>query len=170
MMNIFGAVLLTAAGFYIGFAKARELKVRVSTLRAVCMMIEIIKSEISSRRSPMDELFVLLAKTVPNEAKSFTLTVHDSLSRLGENSFSEIWNKAAESELHALSERSVGVLRELGSTLGRYDADMQTDAADRALILLSNELQAMEAKVRAEEKMYIALGGGLSMIASLMLI
>ena len=70
-MNLFGASLIVVAGFYIGFLKASEIRRRVAALRGVCTMTELIRNEISSRRTPIDELFSILQQCGPNPTESF---------------------------------------------------------------------------------------------------
>lgn len=169
-MRYFGCTLLVAGGFFLGIRKAEEVKAKVNTLRAVCAMIELIKNEICSRRTPMNELFSYLSVSAPQELLSFIKSLNAKLLTLGEHSFSEIWFSAAKENLRLLPEQSLSALSELGQSLGRYDAALQASAADRAISILSGELKKHEATAKAEEKMYIALGGGLSLIAALILI
>lgn len=169
-MNLFGASLIVVAGFYIGFLKASEIRRRVAVLRGVCTMTELIRNEISSRRTPMDELFSMLQKSGPKTTESFAASVCDRLKSLDESSFSELWNESVSENLSCLPQRCTTALCELGASLGRYDAELQSAAADRCLSLLCSELAAEEAKQKANEKMYIGLCGGLSLIAALVLV
>ena len=120
-MNLFGASLIVVAGFYIGFLKASEIRRRVAALRGVCTMTELIRNEISSRRTPMDELFSMLQKSGPKTTESFAASVCDRLKSLDESSFSELWNESVSENLSCLPQRCTTALCELGASLGRYE-------------------------------------------------
>lgn len=169
-MRYMGCILLVMGGFYLGVRRAGDVKAKVATLRAVCAMIELIKNEICSRRTPLNELFLSLSSSAPREVLPFVKDVSGRLSTLGEYSFSEIWRSSADENLGVLSEQSLCAVSEFGQSLGRYEASLQGSAADRAMAILGSELKKLESTARAEEKMHIALGGGLSLIAALMLL
>ena len=118
----------------------------------------------------MDELFSMLRKSGPKTTESFAASVCERLKSLDESSFSELWNESVSENLSCLPQRCTTALCELGASLGRYDAELQSAAADRCLSLLCSELAAEEAKQKANEKMYIGLCGGLSLIAALVLV
>lgn len=169
-MNYFGAALVAISGFYVGFLKAREQKQRLSLLRDVCAMTELIRNEISSMRTPMDELFDMLAKSGPASTRAFSAAMCQRLKKLGESSFSALWSETVHDRLGCLSERSQAALCEFGASLGRYDAELQASAADRCMIALGSELSSAREKEKANEKMYIGLCGGLSLIVALVLV
>lgn len=169
-MNYIGAILLVAAGFYIGLSRAREQRIKVKTLRGVCLMLEVIKSEICSRRTPMDELFSYLSSSGAVEIRGFADSMRKKLRFLNEKSFSQLWCESVESYLKNLPQDCLAVVCEMGTSLGRYDADMQTLAIERALKTLSTRLSELETSLKSDEKMYIALGCGVSLIAALVLI
>lgn len=169
-MNYIGAILLVAAGFYMGLSRARDQRIKVKTLRGVCLMLELIKSEICSRRTPMDELFAYLSYSGTVEIREFADSMRKKLRFLNEKAFSQLWCEAVERHLGNLPQDCLGTVCELGSSLGRYDADMQASAIERAQKTLSARLSVLETNLKADEKMYIALGCGVSLIAALVLI
>lgn len=169
-MKYIGALIFTLAGLWVGIHKALDERSKVYTLRAVCTMLEIMRSEIASRRTPMDELFLILGRCVSKTLRSFTESVAKKLGEMSDTSFAELWDTELHDKLSMLSDKSIAVLSELGGSLGRYDAQQQAAAINRALSTLSSELAASEERLKSEEKMYIALGGGLSLIISIVLV
>lgn len=169
-MRVFGAIILAFAGSYIGITKAREIKKRAATLRAVCAMLEMMRGEICSRRTPMDELFALLSSNASTQVSSFCREMLKKLNRLSDSSFATLWANTVKDELNILPEHCIGALCELGGSLGRYDAELQASAIDRALCDLNATLAEAQAKLKEEGKMYIALGSGLGIILAVVLI
>ncbi len=169
-MSYIGALLIVAVGFAMGLQKAREVRQKAKALRGVCFIIEAIGNEIVARKTPLIDIFAMLSVTAPIEVRSFCKAIKSGFNDLGEMGFCEIWSEAVSGELILPSEESTAALKEVGASLGRYDAELQKAALDRALMLLTNELSSYSAFAKANEKMYIALGGGISMIAVLMLI
>ncbi len=168
-MRALGAIILAFAGAHIGITKAREIKKRAVTLRAVCTLLEIMRGEICSRRTPMDELFKILSSNAPNEVAAFCAEMLKKLNRPSDSSFAVLWANAVKDELCILPERCISALCELGGSLGRYDAELQAGAIDRALYDLNATLAEAERKLKEEGKMYIALGSGLGIILAVVL-
>lgn len=153
-----------------GLQKASEVRQKAKALRGVCFIIETIGNEIAARKTPLIDIFAMLSLAAPIEVRGFCKAIKAGLGSLGEMSFCEIWSEAVSKELILPSEECIAALKEVGASLGRYDAELQKAALDRALMLLTKELSSYSAFAKANEKMYIALGGGISMIAALMLI
>lgn len=64
-MKLLGAVLLTAAASVMGLFKARELKASSQSLREIISLLELMRNEICTRRTPMKMLSIRVTKGNP---------------------------------------------------------------------------------------------------------
>lgn len=169
-MKIIGLVLLTAAAAAIGVFKASELKKSVALLSELIAFLELMRNEICSRRTPMKQL--LSANTLPEYKyiQSFTSALDEQLKLLGNISFFQIWTECVNEYILLISQESRRNLINLGSSLGRYDAQLQATAIDRCISELEREYKSLCANMRSNQKMYIGLGTGMGLIVSIILI
>ena len=56
-MKLIGAIMLTAAASVMGFFKARDLKAASQALREMISLLELMRNEIFTRRTPLRQLF-----------------------------------------------------------------------------------------------------------------
>lgn len=169
-MKIIGLVLLTAAAAAIGAFKASELKKSVASLSELIAFLEFMRNEICTRRTPMKQL--LSANTLPEYQciQPFTSALDEQLKMLCNMSFSQIWTKCVNEYILLISEESRICLVNLGSSLGRYDAQLQAAAIDRCISELEREYKGLCADLKSNQKMYIGLGTGMGLIVSIILI
>ena len=133
MLRLVGALLLTAGAAGLGLCAAGQLGDRVRSLRSLVGGLEILKRELSFRRTAMPELMERTARQAGEPARYLFARCRDHLEELGERSFGQIWVRAVEAEPELLLTREErAVLAELGQVLGRYDADGQIAALERA--------------------------------------
>ena len=69
-----------------------------------------------------------------------------------------------------LSQASIVSVKSLGSSLGRYDAEIQCAAIERCMALLSQEQQAFSSGLSANKRMYIGISSGTGLIIAIMLL
>lgn len=169
-MRIIGLVLLTAAAAAIGVFKASELKKSVATLSELIAFLELMRNEICTRRTPMKQL--LSASTLPEYKciQPFTSELDKQLKQLGNMSFFQIWTECVNEYILLISQESKYCLVSLGSSLGRYDAQLQAAAIDRCISELEREYKVLCANLKSNQKMYIGLGTGMGLIVSIILI
>lgn len=169
-MKIIGLVLLTAAAAAVGIFKASELKKTVDMLSELIAFLELMRNEICTRRTPMKQL--LSANTLPEYKciQPFTSALVEQLKLLGNMSFFQIWTECVNKNILLISEESKNCLISLGSSLGRYDAQLQAAAIDRCISELGREYKGLCANLKSNQKMYIGLGTGMGLIVSIILI
>ena len=119
MLRLVGALLLTAGAAGLGLCAAGQLGDRVRSLRSLVGGLEILKRELSFRRTAMPELMERTARQAGEPARYLFARCRDHLEELGERSFGQIWVRALEAEPELLLTREErAVLAELGQVLG----------------------------------------------------
>ena len=169
-MNIVGVILIIFGCTAAGIKKARSLSELDRTYSELISALSLIKSEISSRASPLDEVLHTVAGTADGAVGRFVICVRDDFPNLGEEPFCCIWSKAAESCLDGLSERALTAVKALGSSLGKYDGSMQCASLDRCISELSSEQKALREMLSANRRMYVGIGAASGLIIAIVLI
>ena len=169
-MKLIGAIMLTAAASVMGFFKARDLKAALQALREMISLLELMRNEICTRRTPIKQIFSCSNLSDYRYMNSFISSLETELSSLGSKSFTQIWCENAEKTLQMLSKSSKQALKALGSSIGKYDAELQAASIDRCINELSSEYEKLNAGLRDNEKMYIGLGTGIGLIAAIILV
>lgn len=129
-------------------------------------MLSMMEFELARFKTPLPELFTVLEMELHGEAAALCRRVGSGFARLGECDFSALWSEG----LSALPEEEERILCTLGSVLGRYGAEEQTQAVD--LCRREMELARDEAKIQAQEKgrVYIALSAAGGAMLSVLLL
>lgn len=168
-MKLLGGILLTSAASAIGIYMAIQSKRSVRLLGEMLSFLEIMRNEICTRRTPMKQ--VLCCSNMPKYIclSGFISGIQNELDKLGSKSFTQIWCECADENLLFLSENSRQVIKNLGSSLGRYDAELQAASIDRCICELTAEYEALSGCLKNNEKMYIGLGTGIGLIFSIVL-
>ena len=170
MLKLVGALLLTAGASALGLCAAGQLCDRVKALRSLAGGLEILGRELSFRRTAMPELMERTARQAGEPARYLFVRCRDRLGQLGERSFGQIWAEALEGEPELLlGETERSVLLELGEVLGRYDADDQIAALNRAERALGDCLARAEEEKRRLGRVYTALGVGSGAMLAILL-
>lgn len=169
-MNWLGAAIIIAACSAIGIKKACLLGSTEKCYAALISMLELFKGEICTRRAPMDEVLAILEESAAKPVRQFVSDAGEQLELLGEHSFAELWSGCAEKHLQQLSPASIACVKDLGSSLGRYDAEMQCAAIERCMALLLQEQQDFKAGLNANKRMYIGIGSGTGLIIAILLL
>lgn len=171
MIKIIGAVLITASAAAVGLGSVYRLRQRVRSLGALASAIDTIKSEVCDRLTPMPELFELMAAEAAYPANLLFRNASGKLSELGEKTFPVLWLEAirATPEL-LLTDGEEQVLKDLGVTMGRYQAEEQKSGFLYAQRRLEVFLQAAEAVRDTNSRMQAALGVAAGLFAVIVLI
>lgn len=169
-MRIIGALLLTAAASAMGYFKAKELKSQARTLHETISLLELVRNEICTRRTPLKQVFNCTALPDYKYIYEFIKSVQSQLTELGSRSFAQIWCECVEDRLSPLSESNRQALKNIGSSLGKYDAELQATSIDRCISELTAEYKSLNAGLKSNEKMYIGLGTGIGLIFAIILV
>lgn len=168
-MKFIGAMLLTLAASAMGYFKSKELKAQVRTLHETISLLELARNEICTRRTPLMQIFNCANLPDYVYISKFINGIQSRLSELGGKSFAHIWCESVDNYLYPLNERNRQALKNMGSSLGKYDAELQATSIDRCISELTTEYKTMNAGLKSNEKMYMGLGTGLGLIFSIIL-
>ena len=171
MTKIIGALMVTAATTSLGVMSVKRLKRRVRSLRTLVNALDIMRSEICMRLTPMPELLEILAVQTGEPASIFFTNCLIKQRSMRGRPFAEVWLSALEDtkELE-LSENELEPLAELGSALGRYDTDRQGEAILAARKKLEGFLQKAESERDRESKTRTMLGIAAGVMITIILI
>lgn len=169
-MNWLGAAVIVAACSVIGIKKACALGNTEKCYAALICVLEIAKGEICTRRAPMDEVFAVAQEGAAKPVRPFVSAAASELAALGERSFFEIWCGCADKYLQQLSPAALACVKNLGSSLGRYDAGIQCAAIERCMAVLSQEQKLLSSGLGACKRMYIGIGSGTGLIIAILLL
>ena len=157
-MKIIGAMIVIGACLSIGQRRVNAVRRELCTVSALIHGVLVMRAELTSRLCPMDELLRKAAEHAGPEAEAFFLRCAESLSKLNENSFSDLWSEACGTILSITAEDR-RQLELLGESLGRYELDEQLAACDRYLRDAGVEVQKLRVKLPELRKLSLALSG-----------
>lgn len=169
-MKLIGAVLILFGGSSMGICAARELQKRSHTLTQFLAALEQIQAELSFSLTPMPELLQRLKKESEEPLKSFFGICAEGLSGLGDTSFSSVWNQALRLEILALRPEDCIPLEQLGTVLGRYDAEGQRATVGNVCVRLSQQLADAREKQEKMGRVYRTLGISAGVLCVLLLL
>jgi len=166
-MKNMGIMLLALSGILAGLSKIAELRGRERLLASVINALEILKNEIVTNRTPIRDAVYIMSKD--KRLEGFCASVLEyGLS--DEKSFSEQFSDAVVDKLSVLPSDCIDALTALSGTLGRYDSYLQSEAIDRCKHRLEAAHAELRSRQRDNERLYLGLYGGLSVIAAIVLI
>jgi stage III sporulation protein AB len=87
MAKLIIALLLVATCTLIGYQKSSELRTRVHSLADLINALEVMRSEICTRLTPMPELMRRLSNDSSRETGQFFTLVNSNMGALGQRSF-----------------------------------------------------------------------------------
>lgn len=168
-MRFFALLLVVAVPSAAGFGKTLRLRRRVQALTALTAALEIMRSEIYTRFTPLMELVGTLSADAPEPARGFFRNLDSALPELGELGFAEIWQGAVEAE-SALSADDKTFLSPLGLQLGRYEAGEQAAAIDHVLARLERNLSEAKEQLNSKGTVFTGLGIASGLLLAVILI
>ena len=126
-MRIIGIMLIAAAAVYGGGSYTALKREQLNELNALCHTLRLMQDELETRALPLPELAAQLDTRTENAGKALLSGLLRRLPELGSRDFQNIWEECVtESVKH--SEEAARLLCTLGSFLGRYDVDSQSEA------------------------------------------
>ena len=120
-------MLIAAAAVYGGGSYPALKREQLNELNALCHTLRLMQDELETRALPLPELAAQLDTRTENAGKALLSGLLRRLPELGSRDFQNIWEECVtESVKH--SEEAARLLCTLGSFLGRYDVDSQSEA------------------------------------------
>jgi Stage III sporulation protein AB (spore_III_AB). len=161
-----GAALFTLAWTLVGCGAAARLRARARTLWELCRMMELLRFELARFAPPMPELFAQLGKTAPGAGGEISRRLYDSLNRLGDEEFSDLWERA----LGDLSGPERETMAALGRGLGRYGAQEELAALDVCRERLMDLSGEAERTAKERGRLYVGLSAAVGAVASVLML
>ena len=168
-MKFIGLLAVIGSCLGIGWIKINAVRLEIRTMDALLRGVRVIRSELSGRLCPMREL-LLLAAAEAGEDCDFFLVCADRMEELNRKSFSSIWSETCRSCLKGLSEENLRTTDSLGSTLGRYEMDVQLAACDRYLRSCEQSLKELRYRLPEQRRLTLALSSATGIFLCLLIL
>lgn len=170
MIKLIGSALVILGTAAWGFSGVHRLRQRASNLSALTSSLELMKSEISDRLTPMPELLNMLSITYRGAVSLFYGRVSHALSE-GETALQKAWRDSLDLTPELLLEEDErSALLELGLSLGKYNAGEQSSAIEYTRRRLSSFAEKAQTRRDSECKMHAFLGVAAGIFAVLLLV
>lgn len=170
MWRLMGAALLTGGGLWMGLQAAGELSRRAAALESWANALALLAGELSFRLPDLPRLLEDLSRRSPGPAGEGLRAVCQSLPRLGEEPFGELWAQALRAEAGPLTEGDLEPLLRLGALLGRCGWEDQRAAAERTRLELERRAAGLREELSRKGRAYGALGLSLGAFATILLL
>lgn len=171
MLRIIGCIIVIACTTTFGMSCASRLGIRVKVLSGLISALEVMRSEICDRLTPIPELMGTLGRETEPPLRSLFLSCTDQMQNLGAKSFYFMWKHAVtKSESLELNDREQKTLIELGHVLGRYDTVEQSKAISYCIKRFDQYLKQAEEDKKSQSKIHAVLGVAAGFFAVIVLI
>ena len=120
-------MLIAAAAVYGGVSYTALKREQLNELNALCHTLRLMQDELETRALPLPELAAQLDTRTENAGKALLSGLLRRLPELGSRDFQNIWEECV-TESVRYSGEAARLLCTLGSFLGRYDVDSQSEA------------------------------------------
>ena len=161
-MNVLGLALTILGIVGIALHDCSCRRQRIQTLQELNTALELMEGELGTNNLPMPALCHFLSMQTAGAAARFFSQLAEGLGRLGELSFAELWQEAAEASFQNLGRSEL----ETVVRLGRYELHRQLGAIATCRTALETNLHAARRACPGEQKLTI----GLSISAVLLLV
>ncbi len=162
------AVVIIVCSALIGFGKAISLKNRARQLGDIVTGLELMKSEIGQRCTPMTEIAQALSSGARGIFAELLANLNALMPLMDSMGFTGIWDKSV--SVLPLKDDERATLGRLGSCLGRYDAQAQCHEIDACINRFEAFERRAEADYRKNSRMYAGLGLTLGFIIAVLAI
>lgn len=139
MIRLMGAILLVAGCGAVGLCAVGRLDGRVRDLRELMGGLETLQRELGWRLSPLPKAMEMAARETHGRTAQFFELCTQGMEHLNGVPFQNVWQNGLEQCSLRLEQEDRVILEQLGSVLGRYDADTQRQALENALTQLERQ-------------------------------
>ncbi len=159
MIKIIGAILLIGGAAIIGIYASNELSVRARVLQSFLSALDIMRSEIGGRLTPISEILEKLSRESAEPLDVFFRECLEEKNKRRDVPFFLIWSKVlAQADYLKLKSNEKDVIKELGAVLGRYGAEEQINAISHTGRRISSLSESAENDRKRLGKLYTRLG------------
>ncbi|MGI5970301.1 MAG: stage III sporulation protein AB [Oscillospiraceae bacterium] len=159
MFRILGIIMIAGGAAMAGLAAVNTLTLRARLLRQLLNALRYMKSEISFTLAPLPNLISRLSENTQAPIRDFFVECENRLEDIGRMPFSDIWNAALTVTLgRLLREEEMETMRTLGSTLGRYGCEQQSESLETCIRRAARFLESAEEEKERLGHLYGAMG------------
>jgi len=169
-IKLLGALAAIGACLMAGFSFYSGKKQEYSALVSCRLMLQFIRSELHSCPAELNSVLENIQDRLDSAARDFVLALSKSMDRLGEASFSALWDECIDSQLTALSHEEKKPLRDLGGVIGRYDTAQQISSIDSTIARMMQMEADRSKRLEADRKLSLGLPGALGLMLVIVLI
>lgn len=165
MLKLILSAVIVIASAMIGNIYSMKYAIRVAQLRRLQTALQMLETEVIYRYSPLPEAFKSVALSMKGEIQCMMEDTASMLSDRKGYTIDHVWETALRryAKSMALTGDDIGILLNLGKTLGSSDADNQIKYFELILNQLRQQEKSAEAEKAKNQKLYNNLGilGGL---------
>lgn len=169
-MKVIGACVVMLASLCFGLQIQRDRKRRTRCLSTLTEALQLLTGELATNRTPLPELMNWTAKHTQGQASSFFRSMASAFSRLGSESFYELWHRAAMDCLTDLSSDNRDEVMAVGKQLGRVELSKQLAALEGCRNTLMQSLEREEKLFQKEKRISIGLPSALGAMLTILLL
>lgn len=170
-MKLIGCLCITSSCFGLGVLFLIKQIHNRSCVSAMIASLRYLKTEIMSTNIPLPDVFEKLSSTAEVSIRPLFIKLCKIYGEYDNIPMSDIWNSVIMGcEEISLSSYQRSELKELGSFLGRYDAEKQCSAIDVCIMRLEAQLKILNKKVYNNTRLYPGLGLSAGLMLSLIFI
>lgn len=166
-MKAAGALLVILSCSVFGFAMAQQLKRRSELLRSLTQSLLLLRSGVCLELLPIREVLVELSERENADAVFWARCMH----LFEDGDLRAAWNVAAmECTELGLKNEECGVLAELGTVIGRCEAEKQQELIERTAAYFDRRAQLAQEERQNRYKLRAALGVGSGLVFAILML
>lgn len=132
MVKLLGALLVICGGCAWGVLEVMRLKRRCRILNELTSAVGAMRSEITTRLTPVPELISRMTRESAEPVRTFFVNVEKRLGSIGEATLYDLWGEAlSETPELSLLQDELDALSDVPRALGRYELEEQRLALNR---------------------------------------
>ena len=124
-LKLIGALVSIGACLMAGYSFYSNKKQEYTALVSCRLMLQFIRSELHSCPAELSTVLENIQDRLNSAAYNFAYALYTSMDRLGECSFSYLWDECVNNKLSTLNNEEKILLHDLGGVIGRYDTIQQ---------------------------------------------
>ncbi|MDF2819650.1 MAG: hypothetical protein K0R15_91 [Clostridiales bacterium] len=159
-MKITGICIVMLTSTLIGLILGQELAVRVKNLKVLKKIMTLLHGEIRFAITPIPEALENISEKSPEPFKLFLKMTSEELKQLQTCELSLTWEKNIDKYLkdRVVTAKDLEKLKQLGSTLGYLDKDMQLTTIEQYMQQLEEDINYASEYSIKQGKLYRTLG------------
>ena len=169
MIKILGLVMIVTSCSMMGLSMAREMEQRKAALKNHISALQLIRSEICYKNTPLEEILFQLEQSCGKAAATFYRKSFEAASN------GLAFSAAAEQyyidlKKDGLLAEDIEVIRNICRILGRYDSATQAEHLAAAAELLEKQLDNLQKELSSKGRLYKTVGATAGILLALIVV